>query len=450
MRPLSRLALRGFCSLIGGVVLLIAGCSPINPSPVSSDAGNRNATRITSVKTVTVTPTPVRRTTTQPASVYAYHRAEIRANASGFVGEVLADIGDYVEAGQPLASIDVPELLKGREIIEARIRRFLAEEQRAKAGIDLADAEVQSAEALAAEATSQMAGVKAALAAADAELQRTQDLVGRGSLQNRVLDEAQLKRDSQSARKEAMASAIESARAGVAVAKARVASAQADSDAAKAETDIARRQLDEADVMIDYASVKAPFAGVITLRHVEPGEMVRQSNEVGNGQALFVVSRIDRVRVRIPVPENDAPSVNPGDEVTLTFPSFASEPPIVAKVTRRSVSLDPSTRTMMVEVELANDEGKLLPGMFGQASIVIGTKTQANMLPAQAIRFDETGNAYVYVVGQNDTVTRAEIETGIDDGNSIEVLAGIGPGQRIIGPHLKRFVDGQKVAVLTP
>jgi len=112
MRPLSRLALRGFCSLIGGVVLLIAGCSPINPSPVSSDAGNRNATRITSVKTSDGDADPGPANDDATGVRVRVPRAEIRANASGFVGEVLADIGDYVEAGQPLASIDVPNCSK--------------------------------------------------------------------------------------------------------------------------------------------------------------------------------------------------------------------------------------------------------------------------------------------------------------------------------------------------
>ena len=428
---------------LGACFLLALGCT--SGQPVVKKAEDVPAVP---VKTVAVEKMEVLRTTLQPATIHAFYRAEIRAKAYGYVTSLNVDIGDYVEAGAALATIDVPEMHKQREIIQQKIRRFEAEEQKAKAGVNLADARVRAAKAVLAEAQAQLSSVEASLAAADAEFRRTQDLVQRGSLQNRMLDEVRMKRDSESARKEATTSAIQSAQAGVAVAETQVASAQAEQGAAEADTEIARSELQELDVLIDYAILKAPFSGIVTERNIEPGDLVRESQEVGNGKPLFVVSQVDRVRVRIPVPESDAPLVSPGDEVTLTFPSFASETPMVCEVTRRSGNLDPSTRTMLVEAELENADGKLLPGMFGQASINLATKVAANMLPSQAIRFDENGKAYVYVVGNDDTISIAEITTGLDDGNSVEVLTGLQPGQQVIGSHLKRFVDGQKVAVL--
>lgn len=424
-------------------LLLAAGCRPAPPVTKKSDA-----VRIVPVQTVAVTQTEVQRTTLQPATVHAYYRAEIRAQTSGFVEALHVDIGDFVETGATLAKIDVPELNKQRQIIEKRIQRLEAEERRSQAGIRLADARVRSAQAMFAEAASQMASAEASLAASQAEFDRTEDLVQRGSLQNRMLDEARMKRDSEAARKQAMSSSIESAEAEVAVAEAQVESAKADLEAAQAETEITRSQLEEVDVLINFATIKAPFDGIVTARNLEPGDLVRRASEVGSGRPLFVISQVDKVRVRIPIPESDAPLVRPGDEVTLTFPSFASEPPIVAPVTRRSSSLDPSTRTMMVEVEMDNPQGKLLPGMFGQASVNLATKVAANTLPSQAIRFDEDGKGYVYIVSDDATIERADVTTGMDDGTSIEVLSGVQPGQRVVGSHLKRFVDGQKVAVL--
>ncbi len=423
--------------------MVVAGCSSSQPVTKKSEDD-----RAVQVKTVAVAQTQVQRTTLQPATVHAYFRAEIRAKVSGFVKEINADIGDDVEAGAELAVIDVPEMHKQRQVIEARIRRLEAEEQRARAGINLAASRVRSSVAMLAEAKSQMSRAEASLAASQAEFSRTADLVQRGSLQNRMLDEVRMKRDSELASKEAVASSIDSAEAEVAVAEAQKVSAEADLDAARAETDVTRRQLEEVDVLIAYATVKAPFAGVITNRNVEPGDLVRELSEVGTGGPLFVISQVDKVRIRIPVPESDAPLVSPGDEVTLTFPSFAAEAPITGTVTRCSGSLDSDTRTMMVEVEMPNTDGKLLPGMFGQASINLASKVAANMLPSQAIRFEESGNAYVYVVGQDETVSIAPITTGMDDGNSIEVVSGVEPGQRVIGSHLKRFKDGQKVAII--
>lgn len=136
------------------------------------------------------------------------------------------------------------------------------------------------------------------------------------------------------------------------------------------------------------------------------------------------------------------------DDVKLTFPSFPDEAPIEASVTRLTGDLDPGTRTMLVEAELPNPDRKLLPGMFGQATITLSTRAVANMLPARAIRFDESGSAYVYIVGDDRTVSVVPVETGFDDGHTIEIVSGVVPGQQVIDAHLQRFADGQPVSIL--
>jgi HlyD family secretion protein len=257
-----------------------------------------------------------------------------------------------------------------------------------------------------------------------------------------------MKRDSERATIQSVKSSIESASAEVAVAEAQKNSAEADLAAAQADTLITDRQLEELDILITYTEIKAPFAGMVTARSVEPGNLVSSNNRTDHSQPLFVISRVDRLRIRIPVPEADAPSITAGDQVQLQFPSFPPEAPLMATVSRRSGSLDPSSRTMIVEADIDNSDGRLLPGMFGQATITAAAKTTARLLPAQAIRFDETGRAYVYVVSSDQTVTVADVTVGADNGLSIQVLSGVEPGQRVIGPHLKRFTDGQKVSVL--
>ncbi|MEW4489942.1 efflux RND transporter periplasmic adaptor subunit [Thalassoglobus sp. JC818] len=422
----------------------ISSCANQQPSPQRAEKQESIP-----VKLVSASETKVQRTTTQPATVHPYYRAEVRAKVSGYVGEVKADIGDVVEAGATLAVINVPEMRKQREIIEARITRFESEEARAQAGVQLAEANVRSAEAKLAQAKSEMNRADASLAAMEAEFNRTQDLVQRQSLESRVLDEVRKKRDSERANKEATASAINSAEADVAVAQAQLTSAQADLKADEAETAIAQRQLEEIDVLIDYSTLKAPFAGVVTQRHVDPGDLVRETSEVGSGKPLFVVSQMETVRIQIPVPEVDAALIRRGDSITLRFPSFPDEEPMTASVTRLAGDLDPSTRTMLVEAEVENSDGKLIPGMFGEASISLSTKIAATMLPARAVRFSETGEAYVYIVEGDSTVSVSPVETGLDDGLSIQIVAGLAPGQQVIDAHLKRFTDGEKVVPLS-
>lgn len=399
------------------------------------------------VKTVAVKQAESRRTSSQPATVLAYHTAEMFARATGYVLEVQVDIGDYVESGATLAVLDVPDLAVQRDIIHARIARLNAEQDRARSGVDLAEAAIASAIANLGQAKSLAAGADASLAAADAEYKRTNDLVNRGSLQSRRLDEALSLRDSRDADRKSVGSAIESAAADVDVAKAKKAAAEADLVAAQSETEIAKRELDALSVSISYATLKAPFGGVVTHRGVDPGDLVRDRDDK-SVEPLFIVSQVDKVRVHIPIPEADAVEVNRGDKISLTFPSFAGEPPIKCEVTRQTGRLDPSTRTMMVEAELDNANGKLIPGMFGQATVELDSLVAASVLPARAVRFDEPGNAYVYAVNEDDVVKVVPVETGSDNGNQIEILRGVTTGDQVIDAHLKRFVDGQKVAVM--
>ncbi|MEZ6088614.1 MAG: efflux RND transporter periplasmic adaptor subunit [Pirellulaceae bacterium] len=255
------------------------------------------------------------------------------------------------------------------------------------------------------------------------------------------------RRDSELAAKKAVISAVAAAEAEVGVSEAEKSAAEARLKMSHSKTEVARRQLDELQVTLDFASVTAPFDGMVTQRHVDPGDLI-ESRGGGDAKPLFVVSKVDKLRVRVPVPEVDAPFVEPGDPIIFTFPSFAAEPPLEATVTRRSGSLDPSTRTMIVEAEIENTEGRLLPGMFGQATITLETKVAATMLPSRAVRFDESGRAYVYLLDENDTVKLADITPGVDTGTEIEIVTGLQAGDVVIGPHLKRFREGQQVKPL--
>lgn len=418
------------------------GCSH-QPAVVSE----RSVKKPVVVKTVAVIPQEVQQTSRQPATVYAYSRAEIRARVSGYVFEVKADIGDVVNAGDVLAVIAVPEMDMQKQVLQAKVARQKAEELRAAAGIGLAEANIASSKALLQQAAAEVSRSEAVLAAANSEFSRTSDLVERRSLESRMLDEVRQKRDAARASRQAMMSAITSAEAEVQVAKAKLTSAKADADAAKAETTIAIKQLAELDVLTNYATLKAPFSGIVTARSIELGNLVREAREVGGGQPLFVVSDVSKVRIHVPIPEADAAMINPGDKVSLKFPSFPGQGPISASVTRRTGDLDPGTRTMMIEIELSNPDGRYLPGMFGEATIELSSKTALNMLPARAVRFSTKGDAYVYVVGDDNTVTITDVNTGYDDGNSIEVTSGVTAGQLVVDAHRKRLQDGQPVEV---
>lgn len=430
-------------ALAAGLALNSAGCSqPAAADPKATVEAKTQ--KPVAIKTVAVVQQDVRQTSVQPATVHPFYTAEIQAKVRGYVSEVNADIGDVVKAGSVLAVIDVPETGKQRLMALAMVERQKAEEHRARANIELAKANVQAFEALEAEAKSKLQQVKASLAAAEAEFQRTDDLVNRGAIQPGILDEVRERRDSAAAGKSAVAATIASANANVIVAKSRLAAAKADLQAAEAETRIKEREVEQIDELIKFATLTAPFDGVVTVRNVSPGNLV---SERSIDRPLFVISQLDRMRIHIPVPEDDAALVQQGDSITVRFPSFPAEEAMEVSVTRLTGSLDPNTRMMLVEAEVANTDGKLLPGMFGKAEITLGTKLAATVLPARTVRFREDGEACVYVVTDG-KITVVPVTTGADDGNTIEIAAGVKAGQIVVDNHLQRFTDGQVVRVV--
>ena len=437
---------RAFLSVFAGsalvVSMLLVGCVRSTPSQAEN-----SGKKVVKVRVVSAVEKEVVRQTRQPATVKAFYETEIRSKVGGYVAEVGADIGEVVQAGQVLARIEIPEMEKRREVLSARIELLKSQEMEAKAGVDLAASNVQAEQAKLQRAKSEVAEKEAILSAANAEFDRTQDLVNRGSLQRRLLDESQKRLDSAKAGKAAHVSAVESAEAQVAVARAQAAAAKAKVEAAQAQTQVTVRELEELDVILAYAQVRAPFEGVITRRYLDLGDLIDGDLQSGSAP-LFVLSMVHKVRIHVPVPEADAPFVQPGDSLTLTFPSFASESAMTAAVTRIGGSLDPNTRTITAEAVIDNSTGKLMPGMFGDAVVDMETQVATTMLPSRAVRFDEEGNAFVYVITEDSTVQIKQVTTGMDTGTDLEILSGLTSGQRVIGAHLSRFTDGQQVEPL--
>jgi multidrug efflux pump subunit AcrA (membrane-fusion protein) len=102
---------------------------------------------------------------------------------------------------------------------------------------------------------------------------------------------------------------------------------------------------------------------------------------------------------------------------------------------------------MLVEIDLPNPDGRIRPGMFGQATITLEPPGATLALPANVVRFDEEGGSHVYVVNASNTVEVVDVQTGQDDGQQIEITAGLTGDERIVGPLLRRLKPQQRVEV---
>ena len=387
-------------------------------------------------------------TTTQPATVDPLQSAEIHAKVSGYLQDLKVDIGQTVAENAPLAVISVPEMLRVKESREAEIERLKAIEGRREAEKQLALAQKTAAGAFQAQVGAQVQQAAAQLQADLAERNRIKGLVSDRSVAERLLIEAKKRYQSSAAARSAAESALTSAIAQVEVAAQKAIVAQKVWDAAKQETKVARKKLAEMIALMGYATLTAPFKGIITERNVDNGDLIRNIQTASDNprQPLFVVADISQVRVHVPVPENAAPLVKVGANVVLTLRSLPGRK-VKCEVTRMSRMLDERSRTMLVEIVVPNPNGELLPGMYGEATITLKQKPKALVLPAGAVRFDKTGNASVYVVGQDDTVRIVPVKTGIDRGDEIEITDGLKAGDRVAGAMIGRLQPGQKVRV---
>ncbi len=399
------------------------------------------------VKLVAAERTTIQRTTTQPATIHAYHQAEIHAKVAGYLTELKVDIGQAVKAGDVLGIIAVPEMQKSFEKQQATIRRLQAEEQQASAGVNLATADVKSAQALQAQAAAEVAQTDAQLNADSSEFKRVTDLVAQKAVAARLLDEARQKLEASTSAKAAAQAALQSAVAAVTVAREKESVAKSNVDAAAAQTEVARKQLEELAVLMGYAVLKAPFNGVVTQRNVDPGDLVRnfQAASESSRAPLFEISHVAKVRVRVAIPENEAPLARVGNAVLLKLRALPDQE-FEGKISRLSRRLDESTRTMMIEVDLENTEGLLIPGMYGEATVDLQETPNALMIAATAVKFDKTGNSSVYVV-EDGAIRVVPVETGYDNGRQIQILSGIDESAQIAADRIGRFADGQKVRV---
>jgi RND family efflux transporter MFP subunit len=154
------------------------------------------------------------------------------------------------------------------------------------------------------------------------------------------------------------------------------------------------------------------------------------------------LSQVNVLRLRIPVPESLAASVHDGEPADIRVK--ATDERFSGKVIRSTDSLDRSTRTMQVEVDVPNQDYKLTPGMYADVSLRVQNDPNALTLPLQAINRGEDKTTVLLVNSQNHVEER-EIHTGIEGSDRIQVLSGLNEGDRVIVGNLSKYRPGQHV-----
>lgn len=325
-----------------------------------------------------------------PGNMQAFVNAPIYARTNGYVRAWYKDIGSHVHKGELLATIETPEL----------------DEQLAQARADLATAKAETG-----------------LARITAE--RYRDLIGTKAVSQQDTDNAATALDANLTR-------VTSAEANV-------------------------RRLEQLQA---FEKVYAPFDGVITSRNTDTGQLIGANGgtstgpqigadtNTGSDRALFDISDISRLRIYVRVPQAYSPSARQGVQATLTLPQFPSRQ-FTGLLERTSDAFDPSTKTLLVEVDVRNPTGELLPGAYTEVHLKTANPMPAKVIPVSALVFRAEG----LTVATMDTHHRAHlvhVVPGRDFGKTIEILSGLRDNEPVISNPPDSILDGEEVRPVSP
>jgi RND family efflux transporter MFP subunit len=187
-----------------------------------------------------------------------------------------------------------------------------------------------------------------------------------------------------------------------------------------------------------YQVVKAPFGGVITLRNVDVGALVNAGNTL-----LYRIAQTGTLRLYVNVPQTYANDVRAGQRAQLTVSNLPGRK-FTGTVTRTANALDPTSRTLLVEVQVPNGDGALLPGMYAQVDLRSSRPDAPLLIPDDSLIFRAEG-PQVAIVGAEQTVHLQKIEIGRDYGDRMEVTAGLQDGDKIVRNPGDTLREGVKV-----
>ena len=386
------------CVLIAGIV--IAKRARASDASRSSDAAAAEHIVYAAVA-------PVKRQTISTSLSIAgqfvpYQNVELHAKVAGYIKNIYVDIGDRVHTGEVLAVLEIPELVAQVDEAKAEVHHAEEEIQRAHSEVSRAEADTVALHANAVRLVNA-------------------DKAQPGLIAQQELDDATAKDRASQARVDASKSAL-------AAAKQQLAVAQADQQHYAA--------------LSNYSRILAPYDGVVTWRFSDTGALVQAGTSNTSGLPVVTVAQIDVLRLRLPVPESLAAKVRVGDPADVHIQATGET--FTGKVTRFTGALDPSTRTMQVEIDVPNPNYHLQPGMYADVKLEANSRQNALTVPIEAVRRGENKTS-VLVVDANDRVEPRDVQLGVESANAAEILAGLKEGEQVIVGNLGSYQPGESV-----
>jgi RND family efflux transporter MFP subunit len=334
-----------------------------------------------------------------------FQEVDVMAKVAGYIKRINVDVGDRVKLGDPLATLEIPEMAD--------------DQRRASAALERSQAEV---------------------ARAGDELQRAESAHQIVHLSLQRLAAVAEKRPGLIAQQE-----IDDARSKDLVAEAQVASAKSGLAAATDQVHVNTSDLDRVRTMLDYTRVTAPFAGVVTKRYADTGSMI-QAGTASQTQAMPVVQLSENTLLRLvlPVPESAVPTVHIGQQVEVRVPTLNRSFP--GRVARFSDKVSLATRTMATEVDVPNSSLVLIPGMYAEVDLTLDRRNAVLAIPVTAVDVDSAAaTGRVMVITANNRVEVRTISLGIETASKVEVRSGLNEGDLVVIAGRSGLQPGEEV-----
>ena len=193
-----------------------------------------------------------------------------------------------------------------------------------------------------------------------------------------------------------------------------------------------------------FEKVYAPFDGVITARTVDIGQLIDQ----GAAKELFQLQAIQTLRVYCNLPQSYSQSIKRGMKVDLTFPEHVGKT-YQGTLVRTADAIDPASRTLLVEIDVDNRDGQLLPGSLAQVRFKTPPAGPVFIVPSAALIFRRNG-LQVSTVENGNTARLVAVVMGEDDGATAQIVGGLKAGDLVIQDPPDSLIDGEKVTVVSP
>jgi RND family efflux transporter MFP subunit len=399
MRNLPRATVTG---VFAGTAVLFTGLC-ITACHVHDGSTDAKAAVLPSARVIAAQRGDISRVLTLAGQFQPFQAVDVHPKVSGYMRHINVDIGDIVRQGQTIATLEVPEL-------KAQLQQTVFQAEQASDEMRRAQHEINRAEAQHAAIHEQYERLKQAAQGHP------------GLIAEQELDNAQAADLSSEAQ-------VDAAKSGLAAAKQHMGSAQADNQRVQA--------------LHNYTNVVAPISGVVVWRYADTGALI-QGGTNSNSQDLPIVrlSQSTKLRLRVPVPEEDVRYVQQGDQLQVRVDAIGRS--FTGKVARFTRDVNAETRTMETELDVDNHDLAISPGMYANTALRLAHVENVVTIPVEAIVL-KGNRQFVYVLDSANRVHVRAVELGVEGSKLAEIRSGLAVGDRVIVGGQDKYREGDTI-----